>query len=406
MSHDSPAVTVVLDPHDEAACTRAALAAHHPAAGHVTVHPAPGTTGDLYFAHDLLAALGKPPLFPGFPASTAPVWEAVTAWITAWPVTRLTVLRAHLLTPRRLQRLIDLRDLTGLHLVLVCHRPRLPAALHKALEPVAHSVVAADDFYGTAADGGRLPPPLPAGRTAVRWITLPTLDRLESSEGSDHCIGCIPPVIDWKYRHRPRPRTPQTIVEVARRIHAVTAHPRLAAALAVAVFTGAAGQQLDTAHLQDFREGEGACALALHDPLGQVDGCATHPVPAWATVFLRAAARFAKLAPTPGRALLTQPQEHTHLLQLAENARLRPPPQPRADKRRNTARGLERFYRELQEAGMDGEPREQPLTLRPRPRRTRAANQPDGKPRAISASSPRTRQPGTAAPSSSQLTTR
>ncbi|MFD9605808.1 hypothetical protein [Streptomyces sp. NPDC059970] len=37
-----------------------------------------------------------PPLLPGrFPAGRQPAWEAATAWITALPVTRLAVLRAH-----------------------------------------------------------------------------------------------------------------------------------------------------------------------------------------------------------------------------------------------------------------------------------------------------------------------
>lgn len=375
MSDTSPAVTVLLDPYDDAAHTRAALAAHDPAAGRVTVHPAPGTTSDLYFAHDLLAALGKPPTLPGFPAGAGPVWEAVTSWMTAIPVTRLTVLRAHLLTPRRVHRLLDLRELTGLHLILVCHRPRLPAAVQRALASVSHTVAHAStavwDIYGPPAPDGLTRPAAAPPRASNRWITLPTLDRLADCDGSDHCLMCIPPLIDWKRRPRPRPRSPQTIAEVARRIHAATAHPRLAAALATTVFTGAAGQQLDTARLQDVRDG--ASTLALHDPLGQIDGCATHPVPPWATVFLRAAARFVQLAPTPGRPLLTQPEEHTHLLQLTESAKLRSP-QPGTGKRPATARasGLERFYRELNEAGLD-EPREQPLTLRPRRAKTSPA---------------------------------
>lgn len=135
----------------------------------------------------------------------------MTAWTAALPVTHLTVLRAHLLTPQRLQRLIDLRAFTGLHLILVCHRPRLPAAVQRALKTVAHSVAAADDFYGPAAYNSPLPLSAPPRPTAQRWITLSTLDRLASSDGSDHCIGCVPPMIDWKYRHRPareHPRPP------------------------------------------------------------------------------------------------------------------------------------------------------------------------------------------------------
>ncbi|MFE7328176.1 hypothetical protein ACFU8W_24975 [Streptomyces sp. NPDC057565] len=352
-----PDPTVLLDPSDDAFVTRAALAGHAPTAGRVTVHPAPGTTSDRYFAHDLLAALGKPAHFPGFPDSRAPVWEAVTAWLAAIPVRRLTVLRAHLLTRTRLQRLLDLRTLTAAHLVLVCHRSRPTAALRDALTEVPHTLVhasAAGDLLtgtGAAVPGPGHPAALP--RAAGRWITVPALQRLADWDGEDHCIACHPPPIRWRYRTRPRPRSSQTTADITRRIHNVTAHPRLAAALAAAVFTGAAGQQLGSARLADWRED--ASTLALHDPLGQIDGCAIHPVPAWATVFLRAAARFTRLIPAPGAPLLMRPEEHPGLLRLAEQARLRPP-QPGVDQRGAApARGIEWFYRELAESGMYAE---------------------------------------------------
>ncbi|MGW6396199.1 hypothetical protein ACWFR1_38165 [Streptomyces sp. NPDC055103] len=356
MNDISPDVTVLLDPGDDAAVTRAALAAHAPAAGFVTVHPTPGTTSDRYFAHDLLAALGKPAHLLGFPDSRAPVWEAATAWLAAIPATRLTVLRAHLLTRTRLQRLLDLRAFTGAHLVLVCHRSRPTAALRDALTDVPHTLVhasAAGDLLAGAAVPGPGRPAAPP-RAAGRWITVPALERLADWDGEDHCIGCVPPPIRWRYRTRPRPRSSRTTVEITRRVHGVTAHPRLAAALAAAVFTGAAGQQLGTARLADWREE--TSTLALHDPLGQIDGCAIHAVPAWATVFLRAAIHFTRLAPAPGAPLLIRPEEHPGLLRLAEQARLRPP-QPSTDIERGAvpARGIEWFYRELTESGMDVE---------------------------------------------------
>jgi hypothetical protein len=60
-----PALTLIMDPHDDAAHTHTALAAHHPPSGRITLHPGPGTTSDTALAHDLLAALGRPPLLPG-----------------------------------------------------------------------------------------------------------------------------------------------------------------------------------------------------------------------------------------------------------------------------------------------------------------------------------------------------
>lgn len=247
-----PPVTVILDRHDDALYTHTALAAHHLPSGRITLHPGPGTTSETGLAHDLLAALGKPPLLPGrFPGGRQPAWEAATAWMTALPVTRLTVLRAHRLTARRAMRLLRLHALTGIHLTLVCHRPHLPAALHQALRTADYSVTtdfeaARRHYYGTPITE---PPPAdkPAG-PADRWLTLPALDRLVSYDSPRPCANpCTPPPIAFRHRPPPVPLTAHTAQRVAHRLHAATAHPRLAAAVAAALFTGASLQQLATA---------------------------------------------------------------------------------------------------------------------------------------------------------------
>jgi hypothetical protein len=346
------AVTLVMDPHDDAAHTHAALAAHHPPSGRITLHPGPGTTSDTALAHDLLAALGRPPLLPGrFPSGRQPAWEAATAWVTAQPVTRLTVLRTHRLTARRTERLLQLRAVTGIHLTLVCHRPRLPAALHQALQTVRHAVItdseAAQHHYN---DG----PPVftddavDSVRRSGRWITLPALDRLVSYDSPAPCrVSCTPPPIVWRHRSQPAPLTAHTAREAARRLAHSTAHPRLAAALAAALFTGASFQQLATAGLRDYDDA--AATLALHDRARYTDGCAAYPVPDWARIFLRAAACFARLVPGDDQALLAAPGDRTHLLRLAETARLRPP-QPPAARRTGRADRVEWDWREQQEA--------------------------------------------------------
>lgn len=347
-----PALTLVMDPHDDVVHTHTALAAHHPPSGRITLHPGPGTTSDTALAHDLLAALGRPPLLPGrFPSGRQPAWEAATAWVTAQPVTRLTVLRAHRLTARRAERLLHLRAVTGIHLTLVCHRPRLPAALHQALEAVDHAVItdseAAQHYY----DDG---PPVStddAGesvRRSGRWITLPALDRLVSYDSPASCrTSCAPPPIVWRHRSQPASLTAHTAREVARRLADSTAHPRLAAALAAALFTGASFQQLATAGLRDYDDAE--ATLALHDRARYTDGCAAYPVPPWACVFLRAAACFARLVPGDDQELLAAPGDRTHLLRLAETARLRPP-QPPAARRTDRVGRVEWDWREQQEA--------------------------------------------------------
>jgi hypothetical protein len=330
-----PPVIVVIDPGDDAIHTHTALAAHHPPSGRITLHPGPGSTSETGLAHDLLAALGKPPLLPGrFPAGRQPAWEAATAWISALPVNRLTVLRAHRLTARRTMRLLQMRDLTGIHLTLVCHRPHLPAALHQALQRADYCVTAdfqaaRRHYYGATAPVS--PPADEPARPAGRWLTLPALDRLVSYDSPTPCTApCTPPPIAFRHRPPPAPLTGQTTQEAAQRLAAVTAHPRLAAALAAALFTGASFQQLATARPGDYDDA--AATLALHDRARYTDGCASHRVPPWARVFLKAAACFARLAPGQDQHLLAGSHDRTHLLRVAESARLRPP-QPPADQR-------------------------------------------------------------------------
>ncbi|MET4648236.1 hypothetical protein ABID95_008006 [Streptomyces atratus] len=366
-----PPVMLVMDPRDDAAHTHAALAAHHPPTGRITLHPGPGTTSETGLAHDLLAALGKPPLLPGrFPAGRQPAWEAATAWITALPVTRLTVLRAHRLTAGRAERLLRLRALTGIHLALVCHRPHIPAALHQAISTVEYTVVtdvaAACRHYD---DGPSSSAGAPAGETAVpvrasgRWITSPALDRLISYDSPASCAAsCTPPPIVWRHRPPPVPLTPRTAREAARRLAGATAHPRLAAALAATLFTGASLQQLATARPHDYDDT--ATTLALHDRARYTDGCAAYPAPAWARIFLQAAVCFARLAPGQDQQLLAAPGDRTHLLSIAETARLRPP-QPPADGRKGPSGRVEWDWREQREASRyDGMP-----TARKRPSR-------------------------------------
>ncbi|WP_405504036.1 hypothetical protein [Streptomyces purpurascens] len=335
-----PSVAVVIDAGDDAVHTHTAMVAHHPSSGRITLHPGPGTTSETGLAHDLLAALGKPPLLPGrFPAGRQPAWEAAAAWITALPVTRLTVLRAHRLTARRTMRLLQLRALTGIHLTLVCHRPHLPAALHQALQTADYCVTA--DFQAARRHYFGATAPVPQlvdqpARPADRWLTLPVLDRLVSYDSPAPCTApCAPPAITFRHRPAPAPLTEQTAREVARRLAAVTAHPRLAAALAAALFTGVSGDYDDA-----------SAALALHDRARYTDGCASHRVPPWARVFLKAAACFARLAPGQDQHLLAGPHDR---LRVAEAARLRPT-QPPASQRTGPVGRIQWDWRERKEA--------------------------------------------------------
>ncbi|MFE0449125.1 hypothetical protein [Streptomyces fungicidicus] len=347
-----PPVTVVLDRHDDVMHTHTALAAHHPPYGRITLHPGPGTTSETGLAHDLLVALGKPPLLPGrFPGGRQPAWEAAAAWMTALPVNRLTVLRAHRLTARRAMRLVQLQARTGIHLTLVCHRPHLPAALHQAVRTADYLITADFEaarrhYYGTPI----AEPPSAEEPTgpASRWLTLPALDRLVSYDSPRACVApCTPPPIAWRHRPPPVPLTAHTAQRVTHRLHTVTAHPRLAAALATALFTGASLQQLATARPRDYDDA--AATLALHDRARYTDGCAAYPVPPWASIFLRAATSFTLLLSGEDQELLAAPGDRAHLLRVAETARLRPP-QPPTGRRKGPVGRVEWDWRERQEA--------------------------------------------------------
>ncbi|MGW0191507.1 hypothetical protein ACWDV7_38125 [Streptomyces sp. NPDC003362] len=271
--------------------------------------------------------------------------------MTALPVNRLTVLRAHRLTARRTMRLLQLQALTGIHLTLVCHRPRLPAALHQALRTVDYSVTADFEaarrhYYGTPVTELR-PADEPAG-PASRWLTLLALDRLVSYDSPRPCaVPCTPPPIAWRHRPPPVPLTAPAAQRVAQRLHTATAHPRLAAALAAALFTGASLQQLATARPHDYDDA--AATLALHDRARCTDGCAAYPVPPWAGIYLRAAACFTRLVSGEDQELLAAPGDRAHLLRVAETARLRPP-QPPTARRKGPVGRVEWDWRERQEA--------------------------------------------------------
>ncbi|WP_280919106.1 hypothetical protein [Streptomyces sp. SPB4] len=274
-------MAVVLDCGDDAAFTHTALAAHAPHAGRITLHPAPGTTSDTALAGDLLFALGKPAHLPGrFPHGRPPLWEAASAWTTALAVTRLTVLRTHLLDERRLQRLLGLQRQTGIHLTLVVHRPRLTAALTRALAATGHTTArtlseARALYLGDDAKRGTAAPP-PHRPAARRWITLSALDRLVSYDSPRPCTHvCTPQPIVYHQRPAPIPPTDTQAGQLAHRLHAATAHPARAAALAAAVATRASFQQLTTARADGFHPTEHT--LTLHDRTRYTDGCAVYP---------------------------------------------------------------------------------------------------------------------------------
>jgi len=321
--HPPPPV-VVLDPGDDAAHTRAALTMHDPAAGRATIHPTPGTDSTLTLAHNLLDALGKTTPVPGYRA-TAPAWTLAAAWILALPISRLTVLRAHLLSARALDDLLALRARTGVRLYLICHQPKLSASLERSLAHTGYDMADADAVLSQ--DDQAPPQTRQAAADTAEWISLPALTTLTSHESSPACT-CTPPTAAER-GFRPPALPTRIAIRVAHRLDR-TAHPHLAAHLAAAVVTAASTSQLNTARVLDLALD--GTTLTLHDRHNVRQGCTTHPVPDWAQPLLRAAA-FTHLLATGERssALFTDPLGAHGLPSLkdfAEHLKLRPPQPP------------------------------------------------------------------------------
>src|SRR6478752_1719006 len=112
-----------MDPLDDVRVTVGLLECHDPVRGRVVVHPTPAPMDNNVFAHDLLAALGRPVsrLDDERLTGAKPAWAAAAAGILADQVQDLVVLRADRLTVGTWSRLLRLRRQTGHLLTLVCH---------------------------------------------------------------------------------------------------------------------------------------------------------------------------------------------------------------------------------------------------------------------------------------------
>ena len=136
-------VTILLDPQDDVRVTAGLLASHDPARGRVVVHPTPAPWGDHVFAHDLLAALGRPvSRFDDEHLSKAKAaWLAAAAWMLTEQIHDLVVLRADRLPASTWAWLLRVRQQAGHQLLLVCHLPQIPPHLAGALAGSNHRVL-------------------------------------------------------------------------------------------------------------------------------------------------------------------------------------------------------------------------------------------------------------------------
>ncbi|WP_329059438.1 hypothetical protein OG511_42530 [Streptomyces sp. NBC_01453] len=327
-------VTVLLDPADDAAVTRAALAAHCLPAGHITVHPAPAVHHQA-LAFDILAALGKPAELPGdwgkrgpsgleHHRSMAPSAACDPARRAARPPAGRRVLvepahpaRAHWRAPgRRLP-----------------HPTPASRDAHRAAPYRAPHRVHRGPDGSPAGQGPHDRTPTPS--TEGRWITVPALAYLDFPQDFPAC-DCTPPPAARPYV----PERAYALGQIAHRLATRTASPQLAAALATATFTGAPISQLRTIHYSHLDQD--ATTLTLHDRYGTrrhgfATNCGTYTVPPWARPFLLAAANLLHLSPRSDGFLLNPPRALPHLTDFAEHCRLRPP-QPTSPRPRQRAK--------------------------------------------------------------------
>ncbi len=141
-------LTVVFDRDDDIDVLACLRRLHARPFGQVVCEPAPGG-GSAGLARSLLAALGKD-LEVG--PRRNPMWRLVDVHLRAERVHDLIVLRAHTLTYPALRRLADLAIAARVHLWLVVHHERSPAAVAQLLEALPHDTASLDRLLEHAPD--------------------------------------------------------------------------------------------------------------------------------------------------------------------------------------------------------------------------------------------------------------
>jgi hypothetical protein len=252
-------------------------------------------TAPASLAHDLLRSLNKH-LLPGneeaahWAGRTDTAWRVVAAWTTALHIGHVIVTRAHRISSRHFEHLFALRELTRIHLTLLCHGP-LPPALACALTFLPHHGVHTLDGARRAVST-RLPPP-PADRypwwEAATHIPphadepafiRPTYSPLDHGRlaAAGRRLGRTLLALPVSGRLPPEPD--RATVLLAHRLHTRIAHPLHAAALAQRIVTGRSDAPLRLS-------------------VARTEGGDDLPVPLWAADLISAAGRFAELEGMP-----------------------------------------------------------------------------------------------------------
>ena len=303
-------VTVVVDERDDLFFTRAALQAHCPEEGRITVHPTPASGSPAALAHDMLYALGKR-LAPGPRSpdvqldSVDAAWLAAAAWGLATGVRHIVLTRAHLLTIRRLDQLLAWRGATGTQLTLLWQRT--PRGLPSALAAVERHISGGDLFEALLCEPGPIParpsfPPAFSSMTgAAAPAQSPPAQRLRDTRPASVRPGrqALPCAGATATMHLAQATSALEIDPEDAAALAALAHPLIAGALSVLAFTQARLGSLR--FTRDIDITGDVSAIKLHGPGHQ--HCSLHAVPTWARPLLAAARAHHRLAthsPTNG----------------------------------------------------------------------------------------------------------
>lgn len=349
-----PPLTLILDPHDHAALTSTALAAHRPSAGRVTVHPTLLALTGTTCAHDLVRAYGKhlpapedlhPQ--PAWAHHTDDSWRNTAAWTTALGITHLTICRAHRLHGGYIQYLLALREHARLKLTLLYHgavppnvRPLFSAVRHHTLDTPESALRHLQQPLPPPTTGAypwwQAHPAFPA-RAEETWFRLPTppSDCRHRWEDRHHTMTATQPPPDARILPLPPTRHDHThphLAPVIARIHNRIAHPVHAARVALHLLTGAPPDQLN--HLS---HAELTSTSTDHEHHPAID------LPPWVHPLIQAALALTELrgyrhADNP---LYIPKWEEHEVSQALEHCRLllpRPAPTPAATRKRPARR--------------------------------------------------------------------
>lgn len=299
MAHGTPAlpapppVQVIVDPVDDLALMRAALLAHAPEEGRITVHLAPSRYPSRLLFQQMLTQLGKHPFRGSRTEAAGTLRGQVFTWIAAMGIRHVIFCRAHNSQwDRAWEALLALRQSANLRLTALWHQPwsgtshlaRVPhrvirtrSAARAALLNTPQPPCPTDISLKVTAASRPLPEP-------VFSDALPGHAALSGRMDKPFCPGAdtiqYSPSRPNDLRMQPSPEVVAGLLQIA--------DPAIAAILTAATVTGLGLRTLsntrtcDVSVAGDFLKTHRGVGYDFH---GQ---CALHVMPRWAQPVLRA----------------------------------------------------------------------------------------------------------------------